>query len=323
MIIMKKTGIRKKIISFALFVTLTASLLAGCGSSQSEERDLSGKTVVKIGYLPITHALALFEETEILEQEDAEVQIELVKFSSWTDLTDALSAGRIDGASLLVELAMNIYNNGVDLKTIGLGHKDGNVVVVSNDIETVEDLVGKTFAIPSAQSSHNILLQDMLGEAGLSLEDINVVQLAPTEMPSSLVSGAIDGYCVAEPYGAQVIAKDLGHVLYTSEELWEDSTCCAFVLNGGWMEENQEAADTVIDTYFAAGAALDEETAQAVAEQYLGQEEETIKESLAWISFKDLTLTEEDYQVLCSKLMEYGINENPPSYEDFVYQTEN
>ncbi|MDO4617326.1 MAG: ABC transporter substrate-binding protein [Lachnospiraceae bacterium] len=298
---------------------LLAIALAGCGS-QSEERDLTGKTVAKIGYLPITHALAVFEETEMLEKADSEVQIELVKFSSWTDLTDALSAGRIDGASVLVELAMNIFNNGVDIKTIGLGHKDGNVVVVSDEIETVEDLKGKTFAIPSAQSSHNILLQDMLAEAGMSLTDISLVQLSPTEMPSSLVSGAIDGYCVAEPYGAQVIAKGLGHVLYSSEELWEDSTCCAFVLSGSWMTEHAEAAELLIENYFTAGNALDEETAMNIAETYLGQEQETLEQSLAWISFKNLALSEEDYQVLCDKLLEYGINENPPSYDAFVYQ---
>ncbi len=303
-----------------LLTLLLTSALAGCGGSQETDRDLSGKTVAKIGYLPITHALAVFEEKELLESADADVQIELVKFSSWTDLTDALSAGRIDGASVLVELAMNIVNNGVDLKAVGLGHKDGNVVVVSNDIENVEELKGKTFAIPSAQSSHNILLQDMLSEAGMSLQDIKLVQLSPTEMPSSLVSGAIDGYCVAEPYGAQVIAKDLGHVLYSSEELWKDSACCAFVLNESWIKEQPEAANALISEYYKAGNALDEETAMAVAENYLGQEQKTLEQSLAWISFRDLALTEEDYQVLCEKLLKYGINENPPSYETFVYQ---
>ena len=118
---------------------------------------------------------------------------------------------------------MNAVSQGIDLKAVALGHKDGNVVVVSNDINSVEELKGKTFAIPSNQSSHNILLNDMLTSAGLSIKDVNVTQLAPSEMPSSLASGAIDGYCVAEPFGAQAVVQKFGHVLYYSEDLWEDS----------------------------------------------------------------------------------------------------
>lgn len=86
---------------------------------------------------------------------------------------------------MLAELAMAAVSNGLNLKAVALGHKDGNVVIVSNDITKVEDLKGKTFAIPSNQSSHNILLNDMLSDAGMSIDDVNVVQLAPAEMPSS------------------------------------------------------------------------------------------------------------------------------------------
>ncbi len=311
--------ILKKAVALVMACTCVVLAATGCGN-KAETHNYEGKKVVKIGYLPITHALALFQEKELLEQSDDEVQIELVKFNAWTDLTDALSAGKIDGASVLIELAMNIVNNGIDLKAVGLGHKDGNVVVVSNDIKDAKDLKGKTFAIPSAQSSHNILMKEMLKKAGLSAEDMNVIQLSPAEMPSSLVSGAISGYCVAEPYGAQVIAKKLGHVLYESGELWEDSSCCAFVLSQSYIDADKEAADKVINGYFEAGNSLDQKTSEKVAEKYLGQESATIKQSLEWISYKNLELTEKEYNILCDKVKEYGINEKPPAYDKFVWQ---
>ena len=145
---------------------------------------------------------------ELLDKKsDSDIEVTLQKFSSWTDLMDALNSGKIDGASVLVELAMGAVSNGIDLKAAALGHKDGNVVIVSDDISDVRDLKGKTFAIPSNQSSHNILLNDMLALGDLSIDDINVVQLAPSEMPSSLASGSIDGYCVAEPFGAQAVVQ--------------------------------------------------------------------------------------------------------------------
>lgn len=75
---------------------------------------------------------------------------------------DALNSGKVDGASMLIELAMKAKEQDIDLKVVALGHRDGNVVVVSEDINKVEDLKGKNFAIPSKLSTHNILLYIML-----------------------------------------------------------------------------------------------------------------------------------------------------------------
>ena len=233
---------------------------------------------------------------------------------------DALNSGKIDGASVLVELAMGAVSNGIDLKAAALGHKDGNVVIVSDDISDVRDLKGKTFAITSNQSSHNILLNDMLALGDLSIDDINVVQLAPSEVPSSLASGTIHGYCVADTFGAQDVVQGYVHVLYDSTDLWQDSICCALVFNGGFLDKNKEAADEFLSTYKEAGSLLDEGIAKEVAEKYLGQDEKTLDVSLEWIHYDDLDISLDDYEQLSEKVKEYGINDNPPSYNDFIYQ---
>ena len=274
----------KRLLTFALAATLSFSALTGCGTTNPDSTSAadttktdSSKTNLTLGYLPITHALAVFETKELLDKKsDSDIEVTLQKFSSWTDLMDALNSGKIDGASVLVELAMGAVSNGIDLKAAALGHKDGNVVIVSDDISDVRDLKGKTFAIPSNQSSHNILLNDMLALGDLSIDDINVVQLAPSEMPSSLASGSIDGYCVAEPFGAQAVVQGYGHVLYDSTDLWQDSICCALVFNGGFLDKNKEAADEFLSTYKEAGSLLDEGIAKEVAEKYLGQDEKTL-----------------------------------------------
>ena len=274
----------KRLLTFALAATLSFSALTGCGTTNPDSTSAadttktdSSKTNITLGYLPITHALAVFETKELLDKKsDSDIEVTLQKFSSWTDLMDALNSGKIDGASVLVELAMGAVSNGIDLKAAALGHKDGNVVIVSDDISDVRDLKGKTFAIPSNQSSHNILLNDMLALGDLSIDDINVVQLAPSEMPSSLASGSIDGYCVAEPFGAQAVVQGYGHVLYDSTDLWQDSICCALVFNGGFLDKNKEAADEFLSTYKEAGSLLDEGIAKEVAEKYLGQDEKTL-----------------------------------------------
>ncbi len=318
----------KRLLTFTLAATLSFSALTGCGTTNPDSTSAadatktdSSKTNITLGYLPITHALTVFETKELLDKKsDSDIEVTLQKFSSWTDLMDALNSEKIDGASVLVELAMGAVSNGIDLKAAALGHKDGNVVIVSDDISDVRDLKGKTFAIPSNQSSHNILLNDMLALGDLSIDDINVVQLAPSEMPSSLASGSIDGYCVAEPFGAQAVVQGYGHVLYDSTDLWQDSICCALVFNGGFLDKNKEAADEFLSTYKEAGSLLDEGIAKEVAEKYLGQDEKTLDVSLEWIHYDDLDISLDDYEQLSEKVKEYGINDNPPSYNDFIYQ---
>lgn len=244
------------------------------------------------------------------------------KFSSWADLTDALHAGKIDGASELIELAMSAKAKGVDLKAVALGHRDGNVIVTNDTIQTSSDMKGKTFAIPSTQSSHYILLIEELAKAGLTLDDVQVTQLAPSEMPSSLASGAIDGYCVAEPFGAQAVTQGFGNVLSRSDELWSDSVCCGLIFRTEVIEENPEAFALLLDGYERAGEKLDKEEALRIAKEYLGQDETTLETSLNWIRYDDLTITKEAYDSLYDEVISNNMIENPPTYEDFVYTRE-
>lgn len=300
----------KKFISL-LTAGVLALALTACGR-QTETFD-----TVKIAYLPITHSIAVLETADELAMQTG-LQVELVKYGSWPELLDALNTGRVDGASVLIELAMKSKEQGVGIKAVALGHKDGNVIITSPDIASAEDLKGKTLAIPHRQSSHNILLNDALASAGLTINDVNITELAPTEMPSALAGGQIDGYCVAEPFGAKAVSLGAGKVLFTSEELWEDSLCCGLVLTDEFIKNRNEDARTFVESYKQAGQNLTKEQAMKTATKYLNQEEDVLELSLQWISYDELEITEENYSTLTEKVKAYGLSENPPSYADFV-----
>jgi len=307
----------KKILMLLLAGITIISFIACEADTSSKKTD---SDAVKIAYLPITHALALFEEAEELK-ENTGLDIELVKYGSWPELMDALNTGRVDGASVLIELAMKAKEQGIQVKAVALGHRDGNVIVVSNAIDSIKDLKGKTFAIPHRQSSHNLLLNDALSQEGLTIDDLEVTELAPTEMASALASGQIDGYCVAEPFGAQAIYLDVGKVLYSSAEIWKDSLCCGLVLTEQFIEERPEVAKEFVDTYKTAGKNLTSERAKEIAKKYLKQNKNVLDISLEWISYDNLDLTEKLYDELVERVKKYGLSDNPPSYSDFVEDT--
>lgn len=333
----------KKFITAALLLGILGST-AGCGNSTGGENssgtsgnravstssivaasaskipDKSEKKVVKIAYLPITHALPVFVEKELQDKTGNNFEIELVKYGSWPELMDALNTGHVDGASVLIELAMKAREQGIGIKAVALGHKDGNVVVVADKINTVKDLKGKTFAIPHRQSSHNILLNQMLKNSGMSISDVKVVELAPPEMPAALASGQIDGYSVAEPFGAKSVAINSGKVLFKSNELWKDSICCSLVFTDNFINSNKEIAQKVVANYSEAGKFIgsDKDKTKEIAKKYLKLDDKVLNLSLKWISYDDLAITKEAYEDLSNKIIEFGISKTPPAYEDFV-----
>lgn len=290
-----------------IIATLTLLLLTACGKKNDEN-------VVRIAYLPITHALPLAG----LEKADG-VKVELVKYGSWPELLDALNTGRVDAASVLIELAMKAKAQGIGLTAVALGHTDGNVIVVTQDVNSAKDLKGKTFAIPHRASSHHILLQEALAKDGLTIDDVNVVEMAPPEMPSALANKQIAGYCVAEPFGAAGVLTSKGKVLYRSDELWHESICCGLVVNDKAYKEKKALIDKVITLYETQGKELsDKKVALSKAKTLLTQGEEVLRQSLQWINYANLKIKKEAYDDLSEKVKKYGIIDNPPTFEDFV-----
>lgn len=316
---MEKGGIEmvKKIL-VVLLIILT--VFSGCSSHGRAAKTSSELKTIKIGYLPITHALPLYIENELLNENTKNFKLELVKFGSWPELAEALSAGKIDGASMLIELAVKAKEQGIDLKVVALGHRDGNVVVVSKDINSAEDLKGKKFAIPSKLSTHNILLYIMLKNKGLSYSDVNIVELPPPEMPAALSEGRISGYCVAEPFGAQAVANEKGKTLYESHELWEGSHCCGLVLRSDFIKNDKAVAEEFVKEYVNAGlkSELKDEEVKKITSKYLKADSKVLDLSLQWISYENLRMEENEYNELIKYMVETKLSENPPQYKDFV-----
>jgi len=305
---------------FLCSLLITMLFLTACSPSKQSIED---NPTIKIGYLPITHAGPLFLGDHLHNGQYDGYQVELVKFGSWPDLMDALNTGRIDGASVLAELAMKANELGIDLQTVGLAHKDGNVLISSNDIQTTEDLKDKTYAIPHKFSSHNILLNEMLKKNGMSYDDVNVVEMTPAEMPAALSENRISGYVVAEPFGAIAVAMEKGKVHAHSDEIWPNSYCCIIVLHTDFIRNNKEVVQSFVNEYVALGKQADlkgDEVYDAFS-KFMKVDRAVLELSMQWISFGDLRVDEGEYNKLSDFMVEMGISDNPPTYKNFVDNT--
>lgn len=302
---------------FILLLISAIVFLVGCAP---EAQPTSGKPVIKIGYLPITHAGPLLYDAHKHDGTFDDYELELVKFNSWADLIDALNAGQIDGASVLMQLAMQAKSIGVDINAVALGHRDGNVIIGAKDIKDVADLKGETFAIPHTHSAHHLLINELLTEEGLAYEDVNLVEMPPAEMPAALAENRIAGYAVAEPFGALALDLDVGKVLAHSEEFWPDSYCCVLVFRDDFLNEETDIATDFFNNYVAAGKEANEKSADLyeALQSYMDIDKDVLDISLEWITYDNLQIETDEYEKLLDRVESLDLMEKAPTYEEFV-----
>ncbi|MFM6977952.1 MAG: ABC transporter substrate-binding protein, partial [Micrococcales bacterium] len=179
-------------------------------------------------------------------------------FRTWPSIAEAFAAKQVDVVHLLMPLALQLkFQAQQDIKVIAWNHTDGSALTVAKSINKVDDLAGKTVAIPFWYSIHNVVLQQILrkngltaitsGDASAAKKEVKLVVLAPADMPAALASGKVSGFIVAEPFNALAEVNGIGKVLRFSGDVWRDHACCVTVVRGDLIKENPEAAQVIVD----------------------------------------------------------------------------
>lgn len=304
---------RKLVIFITMLLMLTSCI-------ESNHYFIDEKRLIKIGYLPITHAAPLLLDVYKNDGEFKNYKIELVKFSSWTDLMDALNTGRIDGASVLIQLAMRAKEKGFDLTAVALAHGSGNVIISSHDIHNVQDFKNTTFAIPHTYSTHNLLIQELLSTEKMSKNDLNLIEIPPAEMPAALAENRISGYVVTEPFGAITVNNNIGKMFTSSQFIWPLSYCCVIVLRDDFINEHEDITYEFVENYAESVRLANNKSSMLydALQTYINVDIETLDLSLSWITFNSLKIEQVEYNNLIRRITELNIMNQPPLFNEFV-----
>jgi len=241
------------------------------------------KSLLKIGFMPITDHLVLGVSCEHDCRKFKNVDLQPVQFHSWQILSDTLTTGEIDGAFILAPLAIQLNASGVKIKLICLGHREGSVLVVRPDINKVAELKGKIIAIPHTYSTQALLLYTLLTDAGLDYKkDIQIIEIDPSDMLDALKKGNIDSYIVAEPFGSQAEEEFVGKVLTTTQLIKKHHTCCVLVMREEVLDQHHDAVQEVINSIVEAGEFIYKHPKHAsrIGAQFLDQKPATVLRAL-------------------------------------------
>jgi nitrate/nitrite transport system substrate-binding protein len=116
--------------------------------------------------------------------------------------------------------------------------------------------------------------------------DVLLSVMPPPQMPATLESGTIYGYCVGEPWNQQAVFKGIGVPVVTNYDIWKNNPEKVFVMTKKFVEQYPNTAVAVTKALIRAGKWLDEPGNRAEAvkilsmSQYVGADEVVLANSM-------------------------------------------
>jgi NitT/TauT family transport system substrate-binding protein len=130
-------------------------------------------------------------------------------------------------------MAMALREQGVPIKIVYLGHRDGTAMMVhkDSDIRRIEDLRGKKIAVPNRFSNQRLIVFRALKERGIRLDEVTLLEMPPPDMPAALNVRAVDAVISGEPFMAQAEMDGYGRVLFLTKDVWPEFISCVLAVH--------------------------------------------------------------------------------------------
>jgi len=143
------------------------------------------------------------------------VKVEPVYYDVFSRALPDLAAGKIDVGLFGISDALNVARR-VPLKVVAVYDQGGDsTIVAAPNILNVADLKGRTIGVPTG-STYELFVREMLKSAGLSLEDVTLVNIDPETVSERMPDEVQAGY-VWDPYLTQLVNQG-NRILYSSEQ---------------------------------------------------------------------------------------------------------
>jgi len=276
----------------------------------------SSRKTVRIGYMPVITNLAV-PLLDYATREGNGIRFQAVKFASFAEMAESLRNGSIQAAFMIAPLSIVLRQQGEDVKIVYIGNRHESTMVARKALQAdgLEDLIGKTLAVPMRYSGHNLGVLRLLEEEGLSGQ-VNIVEMNPPDMASALAAGSLDAYFVGEPFAAQTLKNGEATLLYYVEEFWKDFICNLAVVKGSLIEEDPETVRLLVEGAARSGlwARKHKKEAAKIATRYWNQPQDLVEYALdtppGRIVYDRFVPKEAELQDMADLMVRFGLLKN-------------
>ncbi|WP_020648611.1 CmpA/NrtA family ABC transporter substrate-binding protein [Solimonas variicoloris] len=216
-----------------------------------------------VGYMPLLDSAPLLWAAHRGYFRAAGLDVELVREVSWASLRDRLAYGALDAAQCLAPMpvAATLGADGVGVPMVtGLCLSQGGSAITFS--RTMADRIGLRSGMSVVDSAaavaqyvrgggrlrlahvfafsmHHYLLRDWLALGGLDSDvpGIEFTVAPPPQMVRLLESGAVDGFCVGEPWNTAAVKGGLGFVVTPTSNIWDGGAEKVLGVTREWAQQ--------------------------------------------------------------------------------------
>ena len=251
-------------------------MVTGCGSNggsgdsgkadsgSKKEANADGYQVVNIGFPSAGYewaegALAVAEEKGYLDEylNPLGYDADLIPFTGAAPaIHEALVSGDLDYAYYAGFAGIMAKSNGIDTKLLAVtsfGSVWQLAVSADSGITSLEDLKGKTISYQRGATPQMYVLK-VLKEAGLSADDVQLVNSTIPEGLSSLSTGAVDAAVVTYGQADTLVEQGKASILHKGVDADADTFYEPSVLTGrtDFVSKNADVSSAIIEAMLKA-----------------------------------------------------------------------
>jgi len=322
---------RRSVLKGALASTLPLGALSCSGNGRQHNS-------LMVGGLPVTCNLTLpvacvAKAASNAADNSAEPRYEYhySKYNGWPEIKESLMAGRISAAYMLAPLVMDLADRKIAVKIVSLGHRSGAVIMVRSDspYQHFRQLAGKRIAIPSRFAVDFLFLRKMLAQESMSPADVQIIEMAPPDMPAALYANAVDAYCTGEPFGAVAQRAGYARPLRMTRDEWRNYICCVLTVREELIRDNRPMVQDLVNQVLGAGVWLDavqnnrtKAVAIACGRDFFNQDPNVLKYVMEnptdRVTYGDLRMIRSEFEELMQLSRDAGTIKHDVAYEQYV-----
>jgi len=231
---------------------------------------------VKLGFIALTDAapLIIAKEKKLFDKYGI-TDADIAKQASWGTTRDNIvlgsAAGGIDGAHILTPFpylislgTVTTENKPVPMHILARLNYDCQAISVAKEfkgtgVKLDSSPLKKAFAEKKAAGkevkcamtfpggTHDMWIRYWLAAGGIDPDkDVSTIVVPPPQMVANMKVGAMDAFCVGEPWNDQLVHQDIGFTACMTGEIWKNHPEKSLAVRADFTEKNPKAAMAVL-----------------------------------------------------------------------------
>ncbi len=248
----------KKIRILSLLTALFCSLIltVSCNQTTPESPNTSTPNIYDSGDIIIGYSnwagwwpWAIAESEDLFAKNGANVKLRW--FDGYLESMQAFAAGKIDGNCQTLNDTISFADSSLDGQVAVLVNDNsaGNdKIIVTEDINKVEDLKGKKVAI-EAGVVDDFLLTLALQDKGMSRDDVEIVNLETGAAAAAFAAGQTDAVGAFPPFWLTALKREGSKELISSKD-FPGAIPDLLVVSQKLIDEQPEQVQALVNTWF-------------------------------------------------------------------------